>query len=118
MSLILYKTVLTFLIVFGLFEMLSKIYKVIFTETKSQKEVFVFIHVKNKEDSIEYIVRSTIFNYLTKYGGRTVPYVVIVDEGSEDRTEEIVQKLCCDYDFVYYTTADEYESFKNFVNRR
>ena len=105
------KSVITFLVVYSLIDIFMKILK-FFTDTKGTKEMFVFIHVKNQEESIEYIVRNTIFQYLNKFGGRQVPYVVIVDKGSDDKTPEIAQKLCEDYDFLYYTTLDKYLEFK------
>ena len=83
-----------------------------FEKEKSTKDVFVFIHVRNQEENIEYIIRCTIFNYLHTYGGRIVPYIVIVDKGSSDKTEIIARKLSKDYDFVYYATEDEYNQFK------
>ncbi len=113
MSVIVYKTIVTFLIVYALIEMATKLFKVFFCKDEDKKEIFVFIHVKNQENAIEYIVRCTIFNYLHRYGGRTVPYIVIVDKGSTDRTGEISEKLCMDYEFLYYTTEDEYNDFKN-----
>ena len=70
------------------------------------------------EETIEYIVRCTIINYLHKYGGRTVPYIVIVDHGSTDKTKEIAQKLCDDYDFLFFTTSQQYEEFKKEMEAR
>ncbi len=113
MSIILFKTVVTFLVIYGLIELCSKVFGFFISSDDCQKEIFIFIHVKNQEKSLEYIIRTTIFNYLNSYGGRTVPYLVIVDRGSDDRTEEISRKLCTDYDFLYYATEDEYLNFKN-----
>ena len=106
------KSVITFLVVYSIIDIFLKLLK-IFDVKNCTKEMFVFIHVKNQEESIEYIVRNTIFQYLNKFGGRQVPYVVIVDKGSEDKTSEIAKKLCDDYDFLYYTTIDKYLEFKN-----
>jgi len=111
------KSVITFLVIYFIIETGIKLVKFFLSE-KERKDIFVFIHVKNQENNIEYIVRCTILNYLHKYGGRTVPYIVIVDKGSEDNTYEIAKKLCHDYDFLYYTTSDEYENFKNELNGR
>lgn len=112
------KTLITFLVIYAIIKLCSEFFGFLFNEPKDKKDVFVFIRVKNKEESIEYIVRCTILNYLNKYGGRTVPYIVIVDEGSVDKTEEISRRLCNDYDFLFYTSGDEYEEFKTSINRR
>ena len=93
--------------------MFTKIFGLIKEDKKEKKEIFIFIHVKNLEYSLEYIIRSTIFDYFMKYGGRTVPNIVVVDKGSVDRTEEICRKLCRDYEFLYYTTEKEYLDSKN-----
>ncbi len=116
MSIVVYKTIITFLVVYALMEMAAKLFGFFTKEPKDGNELFIFIHVKNQENSIEYIVRCTILNYLCSYGGRTVPYIVIVDKGSTDRTGEISEKLCRDYDFLYYTTEEEYRDFKNHIS--
>ena len=108
MSEIIYKTIVTFLVIFALIQLLSKLYSIIFSKDGGIKEIFVFIHVKNQQENIEYIVRCTIFNYLQNYGGRIVPYIVIVDKGSEDETANIARKLSNDYEFVFYATEEEY----------
>ena len=109
---ILLKSFATFSVIYFIIELATKTVKLIFND-EDKKDVFVFIHVKNQEDTIEYVVRCTAINYLHKYGGRTVPYIVIVDRGSEDQTPVIAQKLCSDYDFIYFTTSEKYEEFKN-----
>ena len=113
---ILLKSFVTLLVFVFVFKISIKIIH-FFLEDKENKEIFLFIHVKNQENNIEYIIRTTIFNYLHQYGGRLVPYIVIVDKGSEDKTFEIAKKLCDDYDFVYYTTSDEFENFKKQIKQ-
>ena len=108
-----FKTFVTFFLVYGIIEMFSKLFSVIREERKEKKEIFIFIHVKNLEHSLEYIIRSTIFDYFIKYGGRTVPNIIVVDKGSDDCTQEICKKLCRDYEFLYYATEKEYLDFKN-----
>ena len=114
---VLVKSVFTFLIIYALMDIFHKIFLGIFSVDENKKDIFLFIHVKNQEETIEYIIRCTLFNYLHRYGGREVPYIVIVDNGSEDKTAIISQKLCEDYDFVYYTTYDEYCEFKKEIGR-
>jgi len=112
MSIIILKTIVTFLVIYALIEMSLKIFNFFLGDDRDRKEMFIFIHVKNQENNLEYVVRCTIFNYLNSYGGRVVPYIVIVDKGSDDRTREIAEKLCMDYEFLYYTSEEEYNNFK------
>lgn len=118
MSSILLKTTITFLVVYAVIDIISGFLTYLFKNSSCKNDVFVFIHVKNQEKTIEYIVRSTIINYLNKYGGRIVPFIVIVDKGSIDQTEDISRKLCKDFEFVYYTTYDKYINFKDYMNSR
>ena len=115
MSDIIYKTVITFLVIFAIIKMLTRLYDIVFSKDTGIKEIYIFIHVKNQQENIEYIVRCTIFNYLHNYGGRRIPYIVIVDKGSEDETANIAKRLCRDYEFVFYATEEEYRKFKNDV---
>ena len=107
---------MTFLVFYAFIDLISKTVRILFPNNKLG-DIFVFIHVKNQQDNVEYIVRTTIINYLHKYGGRTVPFIVIVDKGSTDKTASIAQKLCNDYDFLYYTTYDKYIEFKEQIGR-
>ena len=113
MSTVILKTLITFLAIFGLIQLVTSVFSFFKEFSDEKKELYVFIHVKNQENNIEYIVRTTILNFLNSYGGRVVPYIVIVDKGSDDRTEEISRRLCDDYEFIYYTTEEDYLKFKN-----
>ena len=114
MLMVVFETIITFLVEYAIIEMATKIFN--FFKVKDKKEIYIFVHVKNQESSIEFIIRTAIINYLSSYGGRVVPYIVIVDKGSDDRTEEISRKLCSDYDFLYYTTEENYEKFRRDIN--
>ncbi len=116
MSEVIFKTFATFFVIYGLIEMFSKLLKLIKERETSKKELYIFIHVRNQEHCMEYIIRTTIFNYFVKYGGRTVPNIVVVDKGSDDNTEQICRKLCEDYEFLYYTTEKEFIEFKNEIS--
>ena len=113
MSTVFLKTIITFFAIYGVVQFISALFSFAKDIGNEKKDLFIFIHVKNQENNIEYIVRSTIFNFLNSYGGRLVPYMVIVDKGSDDRTDEISRKLCSDYDFVYYSTEEDYNRFKD-----
>ncbi|UKI38422.1 MAG: glycosyltransferase [Clostridiales bacterium] len=36
-----------------------------------------------------------------------MPSILIVDMGTDDETAHIVQKLCDEYGFIYYTTQEK-----------
>ncbi len=110
---IVFKSLVTFFVIFGIIEMFSKCVKALIRPNTEKKEIFIFIHAKNLEESLEYIIRTTVFDYLLNHGGRTIPYIIVVDKGSQDRTREICQRLSRDYEFLYYTTEKEYNDFKS-----
>ena len=118
MMTVIFKTLVTFFVIYGMLEMFSKLMGFFKTSYDEKKEIFIFMSVRNKEESLEYIVRSTIFDYLENYGGRIVPYIVIVDKGSTDKTKDVCMKLSRDYEFVYYASEEEYIKFKNEIESR
>ena len=112
MSEILIKTLITFLLIYALSDIAVRIFR-FFTHNEMHKsELFVVIKVKNQESNLEYIVRSIIWRFLNQNGGVRVPYILIVDMGSDDGTEKIAKKLCSDYEFIYYASEDKYNEMK------
>lgn len=78
---------------------------------KSGNEFFIVISVKNQQDYIENIIRTTVWKSLNKLGGRQVPEIYVVDCGSTDDTPIILDKICNDYEFVNVLTKEEYINF-------
>lgn len=64
--------------------------------------------VKNREESVEGMVRSAVWRALSKSGGRTVNDIVVVDLGSEDETFEILMRLQSEYEFLYAMRREQY----------
>ena len=77
-----------------------------------KKKCTLVIKVKNGENSLEYTVRMLIWKFLGSSSGGYIPEILIVDMGSDDMTEQIAERLCRQYHFIYYTTAELYEKAK------
>ena len=110
---ILFKTAITFFVIYALIDILTRFYRFLTSENKQQGELFIVIKVKNQENNLECIIRSVIWNFLAHNGGTNVPNILIVDLGSEDSTSLIAEKLCDDYEFIFYTTEEKYNELKN-----
>ncbi len=111
---VIFKSVVVFLVCYALIDIIRRIISAVFSKSPHIKDdVFVVIKIKNKNEHIEGIVRSIIWRSLSSSGGSFVPSILIVDMGSDEKTVEIVKKLCDDYGFIYYTTEDEYTQMKN-----
>lgn len=109
---IIFKTLITFFTVYALIDIFTKVINFFVSEGSQKGETFIVIKVKNQENNLEYIVRSIIWDFLTKSGGTKVPYILIVDVGSNDCTDKIAKRLCEDYEFIYYATEDKYNEMK------
>ncbi|MBQ4526557.1 MAG: glycosyltransferase [Clostridia bacterium] len=113
MIMIIFKSLLTFFVIYGLFHFIKDLYGEFVTEKKyNSEDIAIVIKVKNSAESLEATVRAIILKCLTNSYGGYIPDIIIVDMGSDDDTEEISQKICNDYSFVYYTTYDLYMKAK------
>ncbi len=109
---VIFKTFVTFFVVYALIDIFTKLFKCIFASSGGKNELFVVIRVKNQENAIEGVVRSVIWKYLRSSEGGSVPLILIVDSGSTDATRSIALKLCKDYGFIYYMTDEKYKELK------
>ena len=83
--------------------------KIIYNEfCRRNDEIFIVISVKNQQEYVEDIVRTTVWKSLHRLGGREVPQIYVVDCGSTDDTANIAERLCDEYDFVTALSCDEY----------
>lgn len=113
MSDVIIKTFVTFFVIYALADIFTRIFKHLFGKEHHKNEIFVIVRVKNQEENLEYIVRSVIWRFLSQSAGGKLPFILIVDMGSNDKTHEISQRLCNDYDFIYYTTEEKFNQMKN-----
>lgn len=97
-----------FFALFGIIQMVKSIYNEVL---KNKNEFFIVISVKNQQDYIEDIIRTTVWKSLNRLGGSEVPQIYVVDCGSTDDTVKILEKICNDYDFITVLSREEYISF-------
>ena len=111
---IVFKTVITFLAIYAVLDMVIKLIDAFFGDKDAgDKRIFVVVKVLNQEKNLEYIIRSIIWKNLTSAKGGKLPAVLIVDMGSDDETSQIAMRLANDYSFIYYTDYKDFEKFKN-----
>ena len=108
------KTIITFLVVYAVIDIVIRLINTtVFSTPHGDEDVFVILRVRNQEEQLEGIVRTIIWKNLNLTNGGYIPNIVIVDMGSDDCTRLIGERLSEDYSFIYYTTYEEYESFKD-----
>lgn len=111
---ILWKSVITVLVIYAVITIFEKIITAIFVpEPYKKQNVFIVIKVKNQGKNIEGIVRSIIWKNLKMNQGGYIPNILIVDRGSKDDTRIISEKLSDDYSFVFYITEEQFEKMKD-----
>lgn len=110
---ILLKSVVTVLVIYAIVDILKNfVLCILGIKNNYDENVFIAIKVKNNEEHLEGIVRRIIYEQLKMSNGGYIPTILIVDMGSTDDTRKIALKMCDDYDFIYYTTEDEYIKIK------
>ncbi|MDY5626941.1 MAG: hypothetical protein SPF92_04985 [Clostridia bacterium] len=111
---VIFKSVLAFLAVYAVIDIVRHFICAFFIKTPAVKDdVFVVIKVKKCTKCIEGVVRSIIWKSLRADGGGFVPSILIVNMGADAETEDIAQRLCSEYGFIYYTTEEKYQSMKD-----
>ena len=84
---------------YGFFELIKNIiYITTYTKLKADG-IHVIIAVKNQEDKIEGILRSTLFKIM--YGKEEdIQNILVVDLHSKDKTKEIAKKMEHDFESI------------------
>ena len=111
---IVFKTIITFFVVYALLDIVIRITDLIFDRGDDTEErTFIVVKVMNQEKNLEYIIRSIIWKNLSGTNGGRLPTVLIVDMGSTDDTAEIASRLAEDYPFIHFTDIEDYEKIKD-----
>ena len=97
--------VVCFFALFGVIQLVKNVFNEI---SKYNNEFYIVISVKNQQEHIEEIIRTTVWKSLNRLGGREVPQIYVVDCGSTDETLIILDKICEDYDFVTVLSREDY----------
>ena len=114
---IVFKTIITFLAVYAVLDIVIRIGDIFFDGGKDSSErVFIVVKVLNREKNLEYIIRGIIWKALNNAKGGNLPNVLIVDMGSDDETSTIAKKLAHDYSFIYYTDNADFDEVKKTFN--
>lgn len=100
--------VICFFAVFGIIQLVKNIFNEV---CKYKNEFYIVISVKNQQEYIEEIIRTTVWKSLNRLGGREVPQIYVVDCGSTDDTLGILERICSEYDFVSVMSREEYIAF-------
>ena len=108
---ILVKSIIWFLVVFAIIQILVNIYKYFYTIKRNDnknKGIYIIVTVKNQQETVEGIIRSIVWRSLNKSYYGVVPNILIVDMGSTDDTLKILEKLHNEYEFIKVTDKEEY----------
>ena len=100
-------TVVSVLAVYGLMSIVQDIIRSVAAKSGLRGETKIVLHVKNRQDSIEGLIRSYALKVKLGMYQRGAE-LIVVDHGSTDETREIILRLCKYYRFLRYMTADEY----------
>ena len=84
---------------YGLFEIIKNIiYMITYTNLKSEG-IYLILAVKNQEENIEGLLRSTLFRII--YGkDENFKNVIVTDLKSSDNTKEILKKISEENEFI------------------
>ena len=99
-----------FFAISGMFSILSDIAGFFYSlaKGKTNTEQCIVLTVKNNQDNIEALLRSIVWQNLHKNNGGSVPDIIVVDLGSDDDTQKILERICSDYNFVHVTDREGY----------
>ena len=111
---IFWKAAVTVLVIYAVIDIARRFFMAVFRKKPYiSDDIFLVVKVKNQQDNLEGIVRLLIWKHLKLTAGGYVPNILIVDLGSQDDTAEIALRLCDEYAFIYYTTAEQYNKMKD-----
>lgn len=77
-------------------------------KNKRDRSVYVIVPIDDVCENIEQIVRSTAERTLLM-GNSKWDKVVCVDYGCNENTKEIITRLCSEYSFLDYMSAESYK---------
>lgn len=114
---IIFYSAVTFLSVCGLFSILIYL-RLLFDDFSVLKgrTVYTVVGVKNDEKSAEGIARALLFKSIVCDSGICDSRVVLVDMGSEDKTEDIIRRMEKENSTVSFMTGNELKSSINLLN--
>lgn len=106
------RSLYTFFAIYGVVQLFSAVLDSVSMHVRKKNEFMIVIRVKDSENTIEGTIRMLAWKFLKNSTCGYIPDILIVDNNSTDNTAEIAQRLCDEYSFIYYTTAELYEKAK------
>ncbi|MCL2839124.1 MAG: hypothetical protein FWE04_08745 [Oscillospiraceae bacterium] len=104
-------SIFTFLAFYGLLHIVMEIVSGVSRRNKDDLcRAYTVITVKDRESSVEGIIRAAAWRQLRLANRGNVPEIYAVDLDSTDKTYEILQKLALEYDFLKPLRKYEYIS--------
>ncbi|MEF2920738.1 MAG: hypothetical protein U0O22_09790 [Acutalibacteraceae bacterium] len=94
------------LMVYGLINIWKCFYTFIL-KSEQDKEVYIIIPLNDTCENVEQIIRSTAQRVMIM-GKNRFDKVLCVDYGCNNENCEIVKRLCREYGFINYITADTF----------
>lgn len=100
-----------FFLAFGIYLVILKKPQSSYSLQKELRPTYSVLTVKNKEDSIEGIVRSIAWQIMTN--SDALKELIILDLDSQDQTFFILKKLAKEYPFIHPMHKADYIDFIN-----
>lgn len=87
------------LAIYGFIEIIKTIYFYLIHTKLNSNGIYLIVAVKNQEEKIEGVLRSILFRFI--YGKEeSINDIIVTDLGSQDKTNDIIEKLGRDYNSV------------------
>lgn len=87
------------LALYGLIEIIKKIYYIYTTTNLKSDGIYFILAVKNQEKTIEGFLRTVLFR-ITYGKEEDIKKIIITDLGSTDNTPKIIDKMQKDYQYI------------------
>ena len=97
-------TIIAFLAVAGIAEIASCVQELLYMPP--QEKITFLVTSRGHDDKIEYVVRSLIFK-ARAFHSKMTPVIIIVNEGMDEETMAICEKLSDVFDCLHVCTSQE-----------
>ena len=94
---------------YGIFEFIRSIIKIVKFPNLSSANVNLVITVKDQENTIEALLNYIMYNFLYNDFYSNFSKILIVDLGSSDNTLNIIRCYSKDYSFIKALSLEEYK---------
>lgn len=106
-----FQIIIWVLAIYGFIEIVMSLLNSYVLVNNNLDDMYIFIAVKNREESIESIVRTIVFKNIYYRNEELFSNIIIADMGSTDRTLDILRKLAREYEFLRILECKDNESY-------